>query len=59
MAGETIERAAIRRYSTVWSVPPIDRHPLPVKGLSLCGFHGRRQNGTRGGGSFRAPEPRA
>jgi len=26
MAGETIERAAIRRYSTVWSVPRPGRH---------------------------------
>lgn len=26
MAGETIERAAIRRYTTVWSVPRPGRH---------------------------------
>lgn len=26
MPGETIERAAIRRYSTVWSVPRPGRH---------------------------------
>lgn len=48
MAGETIERAAIRRYTTIWSVPRPGRHHDVIAFMSEQGVDALGDYTTQG-----------